>query len=907
MNLPHLYPDVAFRTGVMVRAILSALLMFTLGACDDGNPHNNVIADMDSDGVSDDKDVCPNGTRSNGALGEGCADGCIAGLVPDANNAVCVDLDECTLGTNDCNAFATCKNNFGGFSCDCPKGYDGDGKTCADVNECATSADDCADVATCTNTPGSFTCICPSDHVGDGRICTFDAGCSALGCGANSHCDTTNNNVKCVCNDGYAGDGHTCTDVNECAENQTGYTACRIATGGTCENKAASYECTACPSGYELSLDLLTCNDINECLSGGPGITACDIANGGVCENNTGGYVCTKCPTSSSLSSDQKSCQPPNVGPLFTLTTSDTSPNGAWSWFEDERAIIDASDPANPRLLVSSVSSAASDTEESGDIDILWRNLSIGSQGEFELHNRLENDDHDSAAIYLRPDGHYLAMYSKHGSDNMTHWRVSTSPHDPTSWEAMQTLDNSAGTTYNNIYYLPNDNEGAGRLYNFTRSLNYDPTVQVSSDSGSNWSSAGKLLTQGGSSNRPYVKYASDGEKIHFITTNEHPRDFSNSVYHGYIQNGVLYNSNGKSIDANIFDATGVAPTLLTPVFSNGSSFNGTTMNRAWTISLEIDNTGNPVAILTARANDSSSDHRFLYARFDGIKWQIHEMANAGGFLYTAEDDYTGLASIDPENPNVVYMSSKIDPRSQTSTNKYELYRGITTDFGASWSWSALTVNSTVDNLRPIVPSWNGQNTVVLWLSGTYTSYTNWDTEVVGVQLTDAGRKALLWQGTSASPNAWDQASNNWDSGKGSIDTYHQGDEVTFDDSADTLNIELQGSITPMGVAFNNNAKLYKLTGAGIGGSGGLRVIGGGTVTLANSANSYTGETLVSRGELILEDQATISGSSSIYVASQGTLDVTDLTSGTLTLSGKTLTVEGKVNGNVTLSSSTSR
>jgi hypothetical protein len=35
-------------------------------------------------------------------------------------------------------------------------------------------------------------------------------------------------------------------------------------------------------------------------------------------------------------------------------------------------------------------------------------------------------------------------------------------------------------------------------------------------------------------------------------------------------------------------------------------------MNRARTINLVLDNTGNPVDIFTARANDSNQDHRFF-------------------------------------------------------------------------------------------------------------------------------------------------------------------------------------------------------------------------------------------------------------------------------------------------------
>jgi len=34
--------------------------------------------------------------------------------------------------------------------------------------------------------------------------------------------------------------------------------------------------------------------------------------------------------------------------------------------------------------------------------------------------------------LMIRPDGRYLAAYSKHNGDRLTHWRVSAEPHDAT-------------------------------------------------------------------------------------------------------------------------------------------------------------------------------------------------------------------------------------------------------------------------------------------------------------------------------------------------------------------------------------------------------------------------------------------------------------------------------------------
>ncbi|QDU54795.1 BNR-4 repeat-containing protein [Aeoliella mucimassa] len=417
----------------------------------------------------------------------------------------------------------------------------------------------------------------------------------------------------------------------------------------------------------------------------------------------------------------------------FVLTNTPASPNGGWCWYQDERAIVDTAAADDPLLLVSSVS--AGEAAERGDIDLHWRNLRTGEQGTFELDDQLEQDDHNVAALYLRPDGRYLALWARHNSDRKTYWRVSENPHDPTAWGPINTINNGAGTTYNNVYYLPGDRNGEGRLYNFTRARNFDPNVQVSYDQGTTWQYAGKLMTEGGGGDRPYVRYAGDGKRIHLMTTERHPRNFANSIFHGYVADGTLFDSHGDMIDSSILDDQGEAPAKVTCVFRNGSTYDGLVMNRAWTTSLELDAEGLPVGVFTARVNDSNEDHRFFYAKFDGTQWQVHHMAEAGGYLYLREDDYTGLAAIDPDDTSVVYLSTDVDPRSGDETEHYEIYRGKTSDIGATWQWSAITENSAVDNLRPIVPAYHRDQTVLLWLQGDFSTYTEYATEVVGLVL----------------------------------------------------------------------------------------------------------------------------------------------------------------------------
>ena len=415
--------------------------------------------------------------------------------------------------------------------------------------------------------------------------------------------------------------------------------------------------------------------------------------------------------------------------------------NGAWSWFEDERAIVDV---AAGKLLVSSVahSSGGGPAERHADVEVAALDLATGVVSPPFTLSTLDNtgtaDDHNSAALLALADGRYLAAYAGHNIDNKTRYRTSTSAGSTSSWANEESFLNSGNVTYNNLHRLSAE---GGRIYNFVRAAGLDPYVLTSTNDGDTWSSSGKLLTwpvptgdpkfTGSDGGRPYLKYASNGvDEIHFIASDDHPRAYDNSIYHGVIRGGKVYDSFGNEVDGNVFDAAAPAPNAYTTVFDTDAS----PLGFAWTTDLALDSQGRPYAAFTARANnDDPSDHRFLYARFNGTQWIVHEVAKAGGFLYGAEPDYTGLAALDPSDPNRLFISTKIDPRTDVAMPRYEIFEGQTADGGDNWTWSPITFNSTVDNLRPIVPKWDDEHRALLWMRGTYTSFTNFNLEIVGL------------------------------------------------------------------------------------------------------------------------------------------------------------------------------
>jgi hypothetical protein len=369
------------------------------------------------------------------------------------------------------------------------------------------------------------------------------------------------------------------------------------------------------------------------------------------------------------------------------------------------------------------------------------------------LHRHFEQDDHDGPALLPLPDGRLLAMYTKHGMERRIYYRFSK-PHDPLVWSEPYQFE-TPGTdaaarrgdnvTYSNLFRLP-----SGRLLNFFRGVRHDPNYMYSDDGGRSWRYGGHILRgRGGYS--PYLKYAFDGRgTIYFVVTDDHPRNFDNSIYAGFVRDGNIHLSDGTK-RAKLSDSTGVDLSAwdMTQVFRGDSD------NVGWVIDLELDAQQRPYVVFSVQKDgrglprgQGGFDHRFHYGRWDGSAWRVHEIAYAGTRLYPGEDDYTGLAALDPDDPDVVYISTDADPvtgaplvSGADGRRHRELYRGVTRDAGATWKWEPLTANSTADNLRPIVPKWADPRTALVWMRGAYRNNRGeWSTAVVATILPGAPR-----------------------------------------------------------------------------------------------------------------------------------------------------------------------
>jgi len=421
--------------------------------------------------------------------------------------------------------------------------------------------------------------------------------------------------------------------------------------------------------------------------------------------------------------------------------------NGGWTWYNDERVVVDA---AAGKILVSSAASSASSQTQNTSIDIVIHDLATGQNTKKSLGNLSYSDDHNNGGIVVKAPGEYFVAYTHHNVDCDTHWaNYSAGAWAPTAiydWgkHGCTTNPKKDAVTYNNVWRLSAE---GGALYNFVRSIQTSPSFLYSEDNGATWTLSGRLTAspQVGY-NAGYYKYWGNGvDRIDFFATESHPRDSNTSVFHGYIKGRKSYDSFDKEIDANIFDTTAPEITKFTKVFSAGSMLGGVTLRRLWNFDIARYEDGTVGVLWQGRENECADKnnctpgHHVAYSRFDGTKWTSTRLVKGGRTLYRNrsdwwEEDYLGGAALDPDDPHAVYVSTNIDPRDETKTYSVnEIWKGVTCDAGATFTWTPMTMSSENENLRPVVPKWDAKNKALLWFRGNYQTAQMYSAEVVGI------------------------------------------------------------------------------------------------------------------------------------------------------------------------------
>ena len=465
------------------------------------------------------------------------------------------------------------------------------------------------------------------------------------------------------------------------------------------------------------------------------------------------------------------------TGPLITFNT-----NGGWSWFSDPRATID-----NEELIIGSIAGVTGNGSSAGDVDVTTYDFATQATNKTLLHAALTQDDHADPAFAALPDGRVLVTYQAHGTDNFVHWRVGTFSGPTLTWGAEQTstvniANDGNGNTYSNPFYLRTPNE----VVSFSRAIGYDPNYSVFSNLanptptfayGGHWmywkNPNNQTLT--GGNGRPYVKYASNGTNtVWFATTEDSPQNYPNSLYSGYLQfnaagAGTVFTSTGTSLgglstgtaptgsanppaagnSGSIVSGTGNSylPTQFTPIVKANQNFNGVNLTGkyvGWATSMQLDSGGNPYLgfVVVDNLNGAyGNDLEYYYAHFTGAAWQVSRVGYAGLPLYNGQNQYAGLMAVDPLDPNKIFLSADVNPATDAALlgpdglQHWQIFEGTSSNNGATWGFTQLT-DTASDNIRPLIEAGSGEEALI-WMRGTYSAYTNFNTSVVGLVQTD--------------------------------------------------------------------------------------------------------------------------------------------------------------------------
>lgn len=339
-------------------------------------------------------------------------------------------------------------------------------------------------------------------------------------------------------------------------------------------------------------------------------------------------------------------------------------------------------------------------------------------------------DDHNNGVAVPLAGGKLAYFYSGH-DDTHLRYRVSLGAMPEIgAFDVEKTVSAPAGyngTAYVNafrlgdyVYVFQRGTPSAGTTFSAIMSKCLASKIEDGTAVSGDWTRSAYCERSG---HRAYLKPVQNGaDRVDFFFTDGHPNAIVTSLYHFYMVasagSEAWYKSDGTQIVAALpFDI----PTEATTIIDDDV--------RWWNWDIRIGEDGHPRCLSarfpTVDGGAGLTDIQYWHHRWTGSAWVNTQLASNQKSLYVAEPYYAGGLCFDGNDTGTIYSA-------ELSGSTYELYQYSFDEGTATRSLAAqITTGSTYHNFRPFSAADHGDDCAVLWSYGSYTSYTNLDTNIL--------------------------------------------------------------------------------------------------------------------------------------------------------------------------------
>ncbi len=402
---------------------------------------------------------------------------------------------------------------------------------------------------------------------------------------------------------------------------------------------------------------------------------------------------------------------------------------GAWCWFADPRAI-------NYKNASGTIdASYVGYIDVHGSVKATQFNNLTGERNEVLVRSGFQPDDHNNPTFLVLPDERILIIYSRHTDEPAFYYRVSVKPGDITMLGEEKCIKTNHNTTYPSPFILSDDPE---HFYMCWRGLGWHPTIakfslpDANDDVKVEWGPYQMVQSTGA---RPYAKYYSNGkDKIYLTYTTGHPdNEQPNWVYFNVVNLNAKKDADGtvttspalEDIKGNQLSVIADGKFAVNKTDAYKSQYPYTIVDapsnlRDWVWQVSADKEDNPV-IAMVRINGGKSQHQYFYAKWTGSAWRLTDLADGGGRFHPSNTEYcySGGEALDPEDPNIIYLS--IPTVGASGKSVYEIWKYTLDDAGTVISKEQITRDSEKNNVRPYVLPGNADAKLRLtWMNGDY-------------------------------------------------------------------------------------------------------------------------------------------------------------------------------------------